>query len=649
MLRFASGMSEEIGRFLLQNGDLGGEEGTLPIYVWEEDILDAMRENELHLCHHVPTVTTVFIYSGAKLQQCDLQSLSKAVHHNKLPLLQSLAIGNTLTGWLKDLFGGPNHPGFPSLEKLWLGDTHLNREDVESLSEAVRAGKLPQLKDLNLEQTTLTGYLKDLFGGPNHHGFLSLEKLNLCATHLNQEDMESLCEAVGAGKLLNLKELDLTYCALNGYSKNLLVGPNHPGFSSLEKLKLYGICLNQQDVKSLSEAVGAEKLPQLKKLDLQYSRITGFMKDLFGGPGHPPFSGLKKINLSNTNLNQTDVKSLGEAVKAGKLPKLKELRLCQNTLTGCLKDLLGGSHHPGFLSLEKLNLHETHLNQEDVKSLGEAVGARKLLNLNELDLSCNTLTGCLKDLFGELDHPGFISLEYLILCRTHLKQKDVESLSQAVRAGKLPNLKHLSLEDITLSGYLKDLFGGPNHPGFSRLEHLCLVQTHLTQDDVEILSEAARVGKLPQLKTLRLWNNTLTGCLKDLFRRPNHPGFPNLEELDLWETHPNQEDVENISVAVRAGKLPQLKELNLCSNNLKLLENEVETLFAALDALQQKLLSQREATKNTVGGTEVGSPTTGAAADHKKQLWLKVAYTGLGWEFLQMCRNKYPNVDATED
>ncbi len=324
--------------------------------------------------------------------------------------------------------------------------------------------------------------------------------------------------------------------------------------------------------------------------------------------------GLKRLSLHG--VLKVGVKYLSEAVRAGKLPQLKEMYLLfHNTLTGCVKDLFGGPDHPGFPSLENLYLSNTDLNREDIESLGEAVSAGKLPQLKKMTLSDNTLTGCLKDLFGGPDHPGFPSLEELILDATNLNREDVESLSEAVSAGKLPQLKEMHLSHNTLTGCLKDLFGGPNHPGFPSLVFLYLSHTDLNREDMESLGEAVRTGKLPQLKKMTLFDDTLTGCLKDLFGGPDHPGFPSLEELILGATNLNREHVESLSKAIRAGKLPQLTYLRLLYNGLGLMEREVEDLIAACDAHSEKHL----------------------------KLDLRFS-TGLNSEFIKRCKDKYHNV-----
>ncbi len=158
--------------------------------------------------------------------------------------------------------------------------------------------------------------------------------------------------------------------------------------------------------------------------------------------------------------------------------------------------------------------------------------------------------------------------------------------------------------------FSKDLFR--NIPGDTN--HVDIQRVGLSKSELQSLTKAIRAGKLLQLKQLDLRSNILSGCLKDLFGGPGHPGFPSLKRLDLHNTDLNQEDVESLSAAVRAGKLPQLKELNLGFNDLSDMEREVEALVAACVAHCEELL------------------------------WLGLRDTGLSEEFIQWCRDKYRDV-----
>ena len=127
-------------------------------------------------------------------------------------LLQKINLyHNKLTGNLKYLFGGQDHLGFPSLQELGLKKTQLDKMDIEALSKAVKQKKLPQLQKLDLSWTKLTGSLKHLFGGEDHPGFLSLQELVLPSTKLHAADLEALGEVVRESKLPQLQKMDLSF------------------------------------------------------------------------------------------------------------------------------------------------------------------------------------------------------------------------------------------------------------------------------------------------------------------------------------------------------------------------------------------------------------------------------------------------------
>ena len=76
------------------------------------------------------------------------------------------------------------------------------------------------------------------------------------------------------------------------------------------------------------------------------------------------------------------------------LPNLQILNLSGNTLTGCLSSFLPDSH-PGLPQLKKLDLGYTALKKEDLQQLLYITQHSKLPKLEELYLSGNTLTGYL--------------------------------------------------------------------------------------------------------------------------------------------------------------------------------------------------------------------------------------------------------------
>ncbi len=259
VLRFAAGLSPKVGAFLCQHHIKAGR--------IDEEFLNLLRENEefsQDIFCNIPSIESIHLRQ-CHLREVELQSLGNAVCEGKLPRLVTLSLDqNILTGCLGNLLVGPDHLRFTSLKKLDLGDTHLNREDMESLNKAITGGKLPQLTVLNLRLNTLTGCMSSLMGGPDSVGFTSLKELDLGDSHPNREDMESLSKAITGGKLPQLTELNLSNNTLTGCMSSLMGGPDSVGFTSLKELQLYNTDLNREDMESLNKAITGGKLPQLR-------------------------------------------------------------------------------------------------------------------------------------------------------------------------------------------------------------------------------------------------------------------------------------------------------------------------------------------------------------------------------------------------
>ena len=173
--------------------------------------------------------------------------------------------------------------------------------------------------------------------------------------------------------------------------------------------------------------------------------LSGSLKFLFDEEGLPAMTNLV---LRGIKLDRTDTCCIAQTVRNGQLPKLQELRLTDNTLTGCFTELL--SPPGGFTCLQKLAMGGTSPSREDLRVISEAVTEGKLPMLKEWSLTKNCLTGCLGDALGGPEHQGFSSLEALILWKSKLGEGDLFSLCSAIMNGKLPCLTDLDLSENDL-------------------------------------------------------------------------------------------------------------------------------------------------------------------------------------------------------
>ena len=169
---------------------------------------------------------------------------------------------------------------------------------------------------------------------------------------------------------------------------------------------------------------------------------------------------------------------------------LSKLDLSHNTLTGCLSTFLLDPHS-GLPELEKLNLSGTALNKEDLKHLFSITQSNKLPNLWSLNLSANTLTGCLPSFLPD-PHLGLPELQILELAETALNKNDLIHLTHLIQTDKLPGLKDLIL-------------------AFNRFDEM--------ETDVEHVIEACVTRHQRKLK-LWMWGNYLSDAfVKTLHQR----------------------------------------------------------------------------------------------------------------------------------
>ena len=128
----------------------------------------------------------------------------------------------------------------------------------------------------------------------------------------------------------------------------------------------------------------------LRVLHLYGTNLTGLLSCFLRDP-HPGLPQLEKLKLGNTALNKEDLQHLSNITQSNKLPKLQELDLSWNILTGCLSSLLL-HHNPVLPELKKLNLHSSRINKEDLQNLTHLIQTHKLPGLERLNLQWNRLS-----------------------------------------------------------------------------------------------------------------------------------------------------------------------------------------------------------------------------------------------------------------
>lgn len=182
-----------------------------------------------------------------------------------------------------------------------------------------------------------------------------------------------------------------------------------------------------------------------------------------------------------------------------------------------------------------------HVSQAVLKSLSLCHG------IEDLRLPDNELTDCLQYLFGDNDHPGFTSLNRLWINNTKLSENDIGILSAVVGMNKVPCLAHLSISDNKMTGLLRGLFCGENHPGFPYLKSLNLSNVQLNPDDLNSIRETIAENRIPHLRQMFLDGNNFLSMMagvenlvrkcKEAYTKLNVMLFfsPNLVQLEFFE------------------------------------------------------------------------------------------------------------------
>ena len=160
------------------------------------------------------------------------------------------------------------------------------------------------------------------------------------------------------------------------------------------------------------------------------------------------------------------------------------------------------------------------------------------------------------------------NLKVLSLSGAHMSHEMCEYVCHHL--GDLVHLEYIDLSFSDLSCVSSIRLSNTTSPVTLKLED--------TNMAAELFNSICQLTSVMKLKELDLSGNTLTGCLHQLLSKPRQ-GLQSLEELDLNYTELNKNDIEVLTRAVQRHVLPELKVLNLRSNNLKTMQRETEELI----------------------------------------------------------------------
>ena len=215
-----------------------------------------------------------------------------------------------------------------------------------------------------------------------------------------------------------------------------------PHLTELEELNLQNKViengLSKDGVQNLLSNLG--QCRKITTVNLSHTLLTGCVQTLL----NCELESLKRLILKRTSLSETDVVQLFQGISNNKFPDLMELNVSGNILEGSFYHLVKGSGL-GLQSLEVFNLKNTRLGNSDISGLVALIKLQQIPSLKTLILSGEILTEVIVDTLSDSSQPVFTNLETLRMPDAQLSGSDVRSLTDAVKAGRLLNLKSIRL------------------------------------------------------------------------------------------------------------------------------------------------------------------------------------------------------------
>ena len=210
---------------------------------------------------NAPTLTDLILQQFV----CSRTHLAKVALSAKKSVLNKLDISHAhgITGNLSILLS----EGFPAMNTLILNDCGLNSQDLTSLVETSREGRLPQLTNLDLSDNPLCVDNIDHFFSQGHK-WSHLLTLNVKQDVESNEDFQALVVPVQSGALVNLQHLILS-------TNNVSYLPNcmNVTWPSVRFLHVYCACRRGTSdhirlFEQVSKAVKGKYFPFLETLNV---------------------------------------------------------------------------------------------------------------------------------------------------------------------------------------------------------------------------------------------------------------------------------------------------------------------------------------------------------------------------------------------
>uniref|UniRef100_A0A0G4IB46 Uncharacterized protein n=1 Tax=Chromera velia CCMP2878 TaxID=1169474 RepID=A0A0G4IB46_9ALVE len=484
----------------------------------------------------------------------------------------------------------------PSLENLCLKGNPLGSEGIRAVAEGVKEGNAASLRMLDLEATGLEKEGLETLCEAMREKSLKVETLNLSRNDIGGlEEMQGLCSVLCVSSLPSLLELLVRKCGLTDDAvKPLTESMARRDLPNLEVLDLGGNCFEGGFLGDLGGALRAGGVPRLRELrvnDAWRRELVGkkFSEAFLGAlsaPECPPDLCVRGVCLFPSSLNEKEVRALGTC----RYPSIRtlDLRLFSNQVTPFLEEMISADKGPKYEMLDLLLRFGVNANQ-GLRLVGEAIERGHFCCVRKLGIDTRAFVGWEEEeenieegksaLFSSLIHTKLPMLSEFRMQGCPLTDAEITRFTEAVRVGNLSGLRVLQLagssesyDEWFGSEGMETLMGAvvESAEGLPFLERLSLSRTRAGEGGVS-LGAALMSGKLPKLLDIDLSNSRLTDeGLGGLGHAVREGGLVGVASLDLSRN----EDIKKESwegfmreIVQSERGMPKLKFLDLFETN----------------------------------------------------------------------------------
>lgn len=482
-----------------------------------------------------------------------------------------------------------------NLETLRLACNRLGKEGCSALATGPFS-QLQKLKELNASRCGLDKEcMKELAPGLGH--LLALERLILLGNPMDKAGAVALGDVSALQRLINLQELDVSYCGL-GYMPMTKLAPAFAPLVKLKHLILAGNEFGTDGCEALAEKC-LKHLTELRILDIRNCDIAKPAVEALA-PAVLELRYLEKVDIGWDKQTAKFVKHLkraknSEEAEPARFPEYKRLNLNSSEAGELTKELASSLQH--FPNLEILSFRGTQIIEKSAVALCGVDALPILTRLRELNISrCKIKHGAMKELApglgklialqvlnmqdNELGTPGAVALaEKTFPYLTQLRDLVVSNcdLEGAAFVALAPGLQHL--QELTRLHMVGNEMGNDGARALANIALPCLVKLiefnasfcSISADAMEELTNGLKHAVMLQVLILSCNDFGAPGVLA--IAKYLLPHLSQLRKLDiqLVEMSINGEDVDPgflQEVAPALAQATNLESLQLMGNKL---------------------------------------------------------------------------------